>query len=801
MKKSKAFLAIFLSVVLSLSFANFSPSTVNASQDYVPNRSVTIIPNDEDPSVNPTFFIMTEHSTFAAGGPFTVTGKVKFVKGDDISGDALHCAKIDATGETPDLQLDASTDGWIDITDGEGNPLTFEFNSGWLHFGMWYTKGEYSVADVVIKNAAGEVVYDMVTDTELWADGTVDNPMAAKGIWYCYSYGSGTSKFTFKTNYSPEKWFVLDCETDINPQFHFTLKKDSYASGGPFTVSYKVKLDNLAPIGDTTDQSFRMTGTAGDNVVNTPNVWVDVTGSFDNLTEDGKISMYLWYASCKLTFADFTIKNAANEIVYSMAQDTALNVNNLTHSSVAGDWLIWDYAGAAIDVLVMPQQKDPPPAEVDEPTVVEDIIIPHDNNYNRIIGIHCTDNVNPTFRMSILYDDPMFAEANGPFTIQSKIKIANFNKQQDDGKAFVDFNFSDDGTVNKASFTSDTDGYVTLKDNDGKDIYFDTLTDQDLEIIFGLYYASGDLTVADFKIVDADGKVVYSMANDPTLYGVTDMKNYGGSPGMWFASDYAGDNSSVIFVTTKQDEYVPNRVISVTPTATMKNAAINPVLIINTNSSLFESDKTYTIKGKVKVNLTGQIDHPVEKMNSFIAGRFYGNTNGWVSITMKDGSFFTFTGQTGYVNTGMWYALGNFSLADLTIYDDSGNLVYDMAADGDFWEDQTSKSLEWDSDSVIIPSAYGAAAECYFTVFTADEYTPHSEDDYGIPLFDEQDGNNDTDPTDDENDPTDPIDETDPTDETDPSNVQTGVSAGGTIPAAALVIASIGLICLYRKKK
>ena len=40
------------------------------------------------------------------------------------------------------------------------------------------------------------------------------------------------------------------------------------------------------------------------------------------------------------------------------------------------------------------------------------------------------------------------------------------------------------------------------------------------------------------------------MANDLTLYGVTDMKNYGGSPGMWFTSDYAGDNSSVIFVTT-----------------------------------------------------------------------------------------------------------------------------------------------------------------------------------------------------------------------------------------------------------
>jgi len=764
--------------------------------DYMPMRSVTIVPNTD---INPTFFITTEHALFQEGGPFTVTGKLKFVKGDEIEGNTIdfYGARIDAIDPVPDKYFSESTDGWVDITDGDGNPLTFEYNSGWLHFNTWYSKGTLSIADVVIRNANGIVVYDMRTDNEFWPDGTVNNPMQQRGIWYCYSYGDGSSKYTFKTDqsaYIPEKMFYLESRDNINPQIHYNLRKDLYGSGGPFTVSYKVKLDGLTGLNPEQTPSFKMDGADNPVSITESDKWVSVQETFGNLTDDGRLSMYLWYADADWYLADFTITNAADEVVYSIKDDPELKIESLKHGESAGDWWVWDYSGAPIEVFILPLEVQPPPDGEDVPPVVEDIIIPHDDQYNRIMGIISTEQVDPMFYMALLYDDPIFDGQNGPYTIQARVKVQNLSTES--GYAYVDINYYDSGVQNLVKFYEDTDGYVKLLKSDGKPITFDT-PDEDFEIVFGLKDATGEFYMADFLILDADDNVVYSFANDPTLYGVTDVKKYGVPPGLWRGKDIkTGEAESTIFVTTKMSEYIPNRYVSVAPTVGRKAAAINPVLIINTNCGLFESGKEYTIKGKIKVNLTGQIPHASEKMNSYFQGRYYGNTNGWVSITRLDGSFFTFEGQTGYVTAGLWYAFGNIALADIKVYDEDGNIVYDMFEDSKFWENQTAKSLSWDSTYPFIPAAYGANAEAYYTAYTTETFIEYDESEYGIPQFTDV---VDKDPADEDEEPTDeePADEDDEPKKPAP----TGVPMIPVLPVAGLAVLSSGLVVASRKKK
>ena len=309
---------------------------------------MTVSVDDAEPSINPTFFLATESAIFAEGGPFTVEGKYQYVAGDAI--DAAQNPHAEVFGTSIG---NASTDGWQDID------FTFEYNSGWKHNILWYTKGELSLADIVIKNAAGEVVYEMAKDADFWADGTYNDIRETKSVWYCWGYGAGKTKHIVETfveatpeepeaPHTPEKWFYMVNQGNINPQLHFDMKADVFAEEGPYTVDMWVKIPGKAAHeGHDADASFRVDGLKeGCQIVYETDGYVHVTGTVDNLTADKRISMYLWYVDAYWTLADFTITNAEGEVVYSMATDENLQLldgaNLLTHGSTAGNWLVWD---------------------------------------------------------------------------------------------------------------------------------------------------------------------------------------------------------------------------------------------------------------------------------------------------------------------------------------------------------------------------------------------------------------------------------------------------------------------------
>ncbi|MHB1452657.1 MAG: LPXTG cell wall anchor domain-containing protein [Saccharofermentanales bacterium] len=413
---------------------------------------------------------------------------------------------------------------------------------------------------------------------------------------------------------------------------------------------------------------------------------------------------------------------------------------------------------------------------------------------NRMITLHCVDNINPTFRVSLMYDNYMDA---GPYTLIGKIKIENFADiaGNDLHKAFLDFYVPGGTPANKVNWTQNTGGWVDLKDGDGKFIKFDALAD-DTEIIFGLWYASGDVSLADFKIVDNAGNIVYSMANDPTLYGNTNtMLPVGLCP--WSGSDYGSNKTSTITTTTNEPEYVPNTVLTIQPTVpvVLGTTSINPAFIIDSGNALFTDGGPFTVDAKIRLDDYGAIPDEANTPNVFLDPnlmKYYGNTNGWVSLLKADGQQLTFEFNSGWYILGEWYCTAGLSIADLKIYNAAGAVVYDMEADENF-----------DGEGTYPPKStvgcfylwfYGAPDGVTFTYSNASTPTTHTRAQYVLPQF--------TETVTEFNDPT-PTEVPPTAAPTDAENPQTGDSAGMSsyILLAVLIAAATSGLLVSKKVK
>jgi len=161
-------------------FCGISPAnTAQAAPAFT--RIVTISsPYTPTGSINPAAFVDGSAAPFNAGGPFTVTGYYRFNKlgGHDRG-----------TGDSPAAYV---FDVPVTDTAGQWKTFTASFNTepSFAAKGLvlWYMAGELSVADIVIKNAAGNVVYNLATDSSLNA-GEISS-LGQRGIWYFWSYGN-----------------------------------------------------------------------------------------------------------------------------------------------------------------------------------------------------------------------------------------------------------------------------------------------------------------------------------------------------------------------------------------------------------------------------------------------------------------------------------------------------------------------------------------------------------------------------------------------------------------------------------
>lgn len=143
-------------------------------------RSVTVCaPNTESGSINPLASLNAADERFQTGGPFTVTGYYKFKQ---IAGMPKN------TGNTPVAHVFGQN-----VSDTNGSWVAFSGrfsatnNLSFVGIHLWYMAGELSMGDVIIQNAAGEVVYSMAEDENLTVGSSCS--LVRKSIWFFYNFG------------------------------------------------------------------------------------------------------------------------------------------------------------------------------------------------------------------------------------------------------------------------------------------------------------------------------------------------------------------------------------------------------------------------------------------------------------------------------------------------------------------------------------------------------------------------------------------------------------------------------------
>ena len=165
-------MALCLSVTLCL-------GGLTASAAEKTTKMVTITTNSD---INPFIRVALHADTFKSGGPFTVHCEMNISEYQRTKSDANVFVNItDGRGEA-EGQLNvwlntwhSKTDGWVDMVDYDGNPITFDNISvvlisgmfekfALLQFGSYYAKGTISYRNFYITNAAGDVVYSWDTD-------------------------------------------------------------------------------------------------------------------------------------------------------------------------------------------------------------------------------------------------------------------------------------------------------------------------------------------------------------------------------------------------------------------------------------------------------------------------------------------------------------------------------------------------------------------------------------------------------------------------------------------------------------
>lgn len=644
-------------------------------------------------------------------------------------------------------------------------------------FGGWMCSGKVSYADLQIVDSTGKVVYDMNEDNDL-------SGAAFSGKWATYEYNTATYPVTTATKfsvynapYSPNRYLKITSTTNAQPQLRLSTPASQYpAEKGPYTVSLKMKVDNFAGIsgnaGALEFKNYGKDGPANQTVVIPDSVksgYTELSTTFSAPSDQAGLQCLAFgflYASGEMYIADLKITDKDGSAVYDLNGDTTLD--GMTEFQNTNTWSYSLYGaqeGATFSVYNASSVSSNPSSDTSSDSSSEsssgsssessndtstdtsvDSKPPFDPGtdpeyeFNRSITVSGKGNINPVVRLGLMSDD--YGAESGPYTLVGKIKLAGFEALEGGtAQALVHISYDNGGeiTLDEAlSLTADTDGWIDLKKADGSYITFDKIDDI-ANIIFGLLYAKGDLSVADLRIVDKENNIVYSMANDPTLYGKTSMKKIAGSS-MWSSADYAMTDKTIpasdFMIQTKATPYTPNKIV--TMKVDPENPAVNPLLILmNADDKSLMDIAPLTITGKIRVDNMGQIENSDGNTAAFnLGGNGYTNTDGWVSITSATGDpmIVQSTDLVGnHFSLNGWYASGDVSLADVKITDKDGNVIFDMetadlGADG-LYNSGASFGRMW-------TAAFGSGTAKYMLQTNPNPVT-HTPADYAVPLFTE----------------------------------------------------------------
>lgn len=378
--------------------------------------------------------------------------------------------------------------------------------------------------------------------------------------------------------------------------------------------------------------------------------------------------------------------------------------------------------------------------------------VPYEHTENqslRTIGIHNEQDTNPHLKLTL----PKSAvSANGPFYVYGKIKLERaVGIGTQNVRAYVNMSMNGGAQTTVMTLTANTDGWVNLHNADGTPLKFNSVPSKSLEFLIGLDKTSGDLTLSNLVVVNSKNVVCYSLANDPYLNGVGDLRTTGLSK--WTRHSNTKYTTTYPIFTQDPDNYVPKKVLSLSQPNYRCHG--EPFLALY-KSALRDKNGAgfYYITGRFRSSTTraelcdkagdsptamfldvhGSYDHDNNPLTpdysstypsglSVTEGAYFATSGCWTPLLDQHGNYLKFyvpadcerTGED-YIKFTLWGAIGSFDVADIRVYrlssqnatpnPASDTLVYDMENDPELGN-QTYNGCELGGEAKI--STYWSA--------------------------------------------------------------------------------------------
>lgn len=464
---------------------------------YCPSRYLVI---NSTSDINPTAHLIFP-SDWASEGPLTLTGRVR-IEGFTSLGAGSNLFINNAAGRSF-VSFYGDTDGWIDLN------ITASYADGRFIFGGWYAGGQMKLTDLKIRKANGTVLYSLAGDDTFSIYGSKENIVGSRGYWIFQRYNN-VSKMNvvsppLASDYIPGRSLYVSPSTDVNSTAHFIFPPE-WSSYGTLYLLGNLKVENFRSqsagaaffINNSAGKKFRSYSSDTDGYQR-----VIIPASYS----DGRFIFGSWYASGDFILSDLEIRKQDGTLLYSLETDMEFdNIgSDINLLGSRGQWLFQKYNNAT------------------EFTVRTKV------NPVRSLVITSATDINPTAHFLF----PSSWENAGRLHLTGKIKIDDFSALG--GGAHVFVNNAEGASFR--TFTGNTEGWeplsVTAAYSDGR-------------FIFGGWYTSGKITLADLEITNDKGEILYSFADDPAFDGLEAQTDIVGGRGSWILQRYNNVSTFVL---------------------------------------------------------------------------------------------------------------------------------------------------------------------------------------------------------------------------------------------------------------
>ncbi len=376
------------------------PYTVN----YTPNRTVSVSVGTEAVA---TFEKELAQNDYKKGGPFRLYGKWKLENAVPQSGAAESFAFVTVCSKEQSAvtsqhakRLTANTGGWTNLADSNGNPITFnnltELSS--VVFGMKGMSGTLTVADMMIVNAANEIVYSTANDPHLFGFGDLRRAQyhctwscAVEPIKYIgYADASWPVRTRDTTNYLPNRVVSIDVPQQYDQEVAKLIidpKLSVFATGKAYTLTgrIRVNLEGLSAT-NTLPAYAKLYGLGLTCDYMTTGEWIPIVDEHNEPTvfyggQKDDISFSLINGCGTLELADIKIVDANGNVVYDMCADPAFekDVTYPAHVGLGSIWKPFTWAGGAsahpftVNIHVNPIWQTHTAKDYEAPTFAESV--------------------------------------------------------------------------------------------------------------------------------------------------------------------------------------------------------------------------------------------------------------------------------------------------------------------------------------------------------------------------------------------------------------------------------------------